>query len=125
MYELSDKLEALIPSPVTQDPEPGSFLFFVLACIVILLLISLAAYIAYNTSLKKILLDLKYKTKIIEQAEVIAKKYMRQNHTCHLYISSPTRLSIEVKQEDFDLFRIGDEINIEYSFHAKVYFGYF
>jgi NOL1/NOP2/fmu family ribosome biogenesis protein len=98
---------------------------FYLAFIVLLLLIGLAAFLVYNASLKKLLLDLKYKTKIIEQAEITAKKYMKQNNTCHLYIKSPTRLSIEVKPEDFAMFFPGDEINIEYSFHAKVYFGYF
>jgi len=124
LFELSAQKEAQHPN-LQDPPEEGSFLYFVVAFVVLLLLISLAAYLVFNASLKKLLLDLKHKTKIIEQAEVTAKKYMRQNNTCHLYIKSPTRLSIQVKPEDFALFRQGDEINIEYSFHAKVYFGYF
>jgi len=124
LYSLSLQMQEEHPN-LEAPPEEGSFLYFVVAFIVLLLLIGLAAFLVYNASLKKLLLDLKYKTKIIEQAEITAKKYMKQNNTCHLYIKSPTRLSIEVKPEDFAMFFPGDEINIEYSFHAKVYFGYF
>lgn len=98
---------------------------YFIAMAFILVLIFVVGYITYLRTMKGMVRDLKYRNKIIEQAEVTRKLYMPQNNTYHLYINSPTRISIEVSREDYNSFNEGDEINIEYSQYSKNYFGYF
>lgn len=93
---------------------------------IIMVLIFIFVMIAsYVRKLLFINLDLKHQQKIIESVEIQEKKYMPQNQSCHFYINSQIKLSIEVSQNDFMLFEVGDEINIEYSQYSKEYFGYF
>lgn len=78
-----------------------------------------------NTDLALIQRDLRQKTKIIERVQIERKTFLPHNNTFHFYLNSTQKLSIEVKEKDFLLFDEGDEISIEYSTHAGVYFGYF
>lgn len=91
----------------------------------LLLLIALAGYISYLRILKPVMTDIKNGKKTVEQTTISRKMYMAHNDTCHFYIRSAYRLSIEVSREDYDQYEEGDEINIEYSTYAKVYFGYY
>lgn len=98
---------------------------YVIAFFGVIVIIAAVAYFAYKKTIQKTINDIKSKQKIVEQAELIRKTHMPQNNTYHFYLDSPTRISIEVTKNDFDNYREGDEINIEYSERSKVYFGYF
>ncbi len=94
-----------------------------------LALLSLLFYIAVRFSrsgeLSKIQLDLRQKTKIVERVTIEKKTFLPHNNTFHFYLNSAQKLSIQVEQSDFAVLSEGDEINIEYSKNAGVYFGYF
>jgi hypothetical protein len=78
-----------------------------------------------STSLTKLEKDLKNKTKMIEKVLIKKKTFLPHNNTFHFYLNSPRKLSIQVQEPDFNELSEGDEINIEYSTNAGVYFGYF
>ncbi|MBL7712619.1 MAG: hypothetical protein JNL13_09155 [Chitinophagaceae bacterium] len=94
-----------------------------------LALLCLLFYIAVRFSrsgeLTKIQLDLRQKTKIVERVTIEKKTFLPHNNTFHFYLNSAQKLSIQVEQNDFAVLSEGDEINIEYSKNAGVYFGYF
>ena len=92
----------------------------------ILLFISIVAtYVSYRYNLRLLQRDIKYQTKTIETNAINQKMYVAQNDTCHFYIGSAVKLSIEVSPADFNHFNEGDEINIEYTTWSKEYLGYF
>lgn len=93
----------------------GFLLLFVAAC----------AYIGYKRTLEKLQADLRHNAKIVERAHIIRRQYMRQNDTYYFYIDSPNQISIEVSAEDYRQWQEGDELNIEYTAHARLYLGYF
>lgn len=90
------------------------------ACI--LLLFGVGNYVRSLYALKK---DLKKGEKAIEVVCIQRKKYMQRTQKYHFYISSDVKYSIEVNAQDYELYDIEDELSIEYSRYAKVYFGYF
>jgi hypothetical protein len=109
------------------DGAPNAFSiirFFVSAAILLFMSVT-GTYISYRIHLHKIQSDIKYKTKTIETSHITRKQYMPQNNTYYFYINSPNKLSIEVSQKDFHRMKDGDEVNIEYTTHAKMYLGYF
>lgn len=108
-------------------PEDRGFpvLPYLLGAGVLILLVVLAGYYSYTQTLSKLSRDLREKNKVVEKTEITRKVFMPHNSTFHFYLSSPTRLSIEVEADDYKNFREGDEINLEYSKHARIYFGYF
>jgi hypothetical protein len=63
--------------------------------------------------------------KITEQTTITRKLFVEQNGSCHLFLDSPHKSSIEVEEGDFRAMRVGDEINIAYGPKSKVYLGYF
>lgn len=87
-------------------------------------LVFVSAYLGYRSSLRLVRLDLIKGTKTIEQVRITGKRFMPHDNTCHLYLESSIRLSIEVSAGDFERVRIGDFLNIEYSTRAKAYLGY-
>ncbi|HET8574045.1 MAG TPA: hypothetical protein VFL76_09250 [Edaphocola sp.] len=99
--------------------------YFLIAALLMLLLIGFAGYISYWGSVRKLARDCREKIKVIERTTILRKVFMKENHTCHFYLNTGTRLSIEVSPKDFAFFEPGDEINIEYSRNAKEYFGYY
>lgn len=99
--------------------------YFLLAALTLILLIGFAGYISYLGSVGKLAQDCREKMKIVECTTILRKVFMKENSTCHFYLDSATRLSIEVLPKDFVFFEPGDEINIEYSRNAKEYFGYY
>lgn len=84
-----------------------------------------AVHFSRSTSLTKLEKDLKNKTKMIEKVLIRKKTFLPHNNTFHFYLNSPRKLSIQVQEPDFNQLTEGDEINIEYSTSAGVYFGYF
>ena len=82
-------------------------------------------YISYRRTLFKVQEGLKYQTKTIEQTHITRKQYMPLNNTYYFYLNSPNKLSIEVKQNDYQTMDQGDELNIEYTTYSKLYLGYF
>lgn len=91
-----------------------------------LLSISLfSTYATYRVNLRKLQMDLKHCTKTIATYHITKKTFVPGKKTYHFYIDSKIKLSIEVSDKDFQRLQEGDEISIEYSTHAKQYFGYF
>ncbi len=113
--------EAAIPDP----KEPYAQYYFFIGILFLLLLLALAGYVSYVRTLKKLVIDIRRGLKTVEQTTISQKMYMSHNDTCHFYIRSAYRLSIEVSREDYDHYQEGDEINIEYGTFSKVYFGYY
>lgn len=92
-------------------------------CLVVLFLLSI--WFSRNSELSKIRKDLRQKVKVVERVMIERKTFLPHNNTFHFYLNSREKLSIQVEEADFMLLQEGDEINIEYSKNAKVYFGYF
>lgn len=78
-----------------------------------------------STELTKIKKDIRQKVKIVERVMITKKTFLPHNNTFHFYLNSLQKLSIQVDEEDFMTLSEGDEINIEYSKNAGIYFGYF
>ncbi|MBL7720321.1 MAG: hypothetical protein JNL72_15900 [Flavipsychrobacter sp.] len=92
----------------------------------ILLAISFTAmWFAYKVNLGKLQADLRSRTKTVETAHILRKAYMHRNDAYYFYIASPNKMSIQVSNEDYHRLDIGDEVNIEYYTHSKLYLGYF
>jgi hypothetical protein len=89
------------------------------------ILFYIAIRFSRNGELSKIEQDLRQKTKIIERVTIEKKTFLPHNNTFHFYLNSAQKLSIQVAEADFAILSEGDEINIEYSKNAGVYFGYF
>jgi hypothetical protein len=103
----------------------GILHIYIVGFIALFIFFSLVSVLSYFHKLHKYKMDLKHKTKVVEQAIIKSSQYMPHNDTWHFYLLSQTKLSIEVSQEAFHSQQPGDEINIEYSKYAKEYFGYF
>jgi len=97
-----------------------SFTFSILGMICFI-----AVTFSRNTYLRKLEKDLKNKTKMVERVLIKKKTFLPHNNTFHFYLNSARKLSIEVQEPDFNELTEGDEINIEYSTSAGIYFGYF
>ncbi|PSK93365.1 hypothetical protein [Taibaiella chishuiensis] len=110
--------------PVHEESFGSRYAFFI-GILFLLFLISLAGYISYVRTLKRVITDIRRGLKTVEQTTISRKVYMTHNDTCHFYLRSSSRLSIEVSREDYEHYEEEDEINIEYSTYAKVYFGYY
>lgn len=79
----------------------------------------------YYFFLRKVRLDIKRGSKLIERVRVLRKVYMPQNNSYYFYIDSTKRLSIEVTPDDYHRLDTGDEVNIEYAPISNIYFGYY
>jgi hypothetical protein len=81
--------------------------------------------VAQTMGLKLLRKDIKQKAKIVERVLIKKKTFLPHNNTFHFYINSALQISIQVSEFDFNALSEGDEISIEYSQYAGVYFGYF
>ncbi len=108
-----------------QEDDPYFYLYYFFGMIFLLILIAIGSYYSYSRTLKLLLKDIHLGNKTIEKTEIDRKQFVEMNNTYHFYLKSASKLSIEVSKDDFDLYREGDEINIEYSTFSKIYFGYF
>lgn len=113
-----------VPQP-GDEPPPNILLVCMVGIIGLAIIVGFATYLSYARTLLPIRKDIARKYKIVEKSEIVRKRYMKENNSFHFYISSPTRLSIEVEAADFTAYDIGDEINIEYTRNAKIYLGYY
>jgi len=104
--------------------NPFSALRYFAGVCILLGLVLVSVFIGYRSSLHLVRQDLLKSTKTVEQVRITGKRFMPHDNTCHAYLDSRIRLSIEVSPEDFDQFQIGDTIHIEYSTRAKAYLGY-
>ena len=91
----------------------------------LLAFLGVGAWFAYRRTLYKIKKDIHHRSKTVERTHITRKQYMPHNHTYYFYLASPNKLSVEVTENDYYMLNDGDELNIEYSTHAKLYFGYF
>ena len=82
------------------------------------------AAIAYRNGLYRLRRDLAKGMKAVEQVRISGKRFMPHDNSYHLYLESGVKLSIEISAADFDTFRKGDFVNIEYSPQARTYLGY-
>ncbi|MEI8279579.1 MAG: hypothetical protein WCG87_07420 [Bacteroidota bacterium] len=111
---------------VTEDAENAFSMSRFFTSVTALLFLSIGAvWTAYRFNLRKIQWDIKSQTKTIERTHITRKQYMPRNHVYFFYIDSDTRISIEVNENDYHQFETGDEVNIEYTTHAKLFLGYF
>jgi len=97
--------------------------FITLLSLTIILLIAIR--VLQSAELTQIKKDIRQKTKIVERVLIERKTYLPHNNTFHFYLNSIQKLSIEVREQDFNNWKEGDEISIEYSKNAGIYFGYF
>ena len=111
---------------LTHRVSDGAVLIIGCACLIVLsLLIIVAFMIAFFRNFHGIRTDLNEKFKIVERSIIKEKKFMPHNETYHFVIESPSRYSMEVEKEEFYFYEIGDEINLEYTYHSKIDLGYF
>ncbi len=105
--------------------NPFSYTHYFLGVLFLLCFSGFILYLSYYRDLRKIRSDLHHQTKTVEQTQITRKQYMPQNNMHYFYLASPTKLSIEVSPDDYETMQLGDELNIEYTTHAKLYLGYF
>lgn len=105
--------------------NPFSVSFYFLLVVSLLIFTGTCLFLSYRLYLRRTQRDISSGVKLIERAHVTRKLYMPHNDTYHLYLDSPTRLSIEVDEPDYRRFIKGDEVNIEYTSISKQYLGYF
>lgn len=106
-------------------PNAFSLVRFFLSAGILLSISTIATYMSYSVYLKKVQLDLRYKTKTIERNHITRKLYVATKQAYYFYIDSAVKLSIEVSFSDYELLKEGDEVSIEYATHSKFYLGYF
>lgn len=102
-----------------------SYIRYFSGVVFLLSFLGFCAYLAYNKTLQKIKRDIKRKSKTVERAKITRKQHVKQTGEYFFYLDSPNKLSIEVTEGDYYMLSEGDEVNIEYSTNAKLYFGYF
>lgn len=109
------------------DGAPNAFSYtkFFVAAGILLVISSVATYVSYRFNLRNLQLDIKERSKTIVLSHITRKMYVASNDTYHFYIDSFIKLSIEVSLPDYQQFKEGDEISLEYSTHAHEYLGYF
>jgi hypothetical protein len=102
-----------------------SFVHYFVGVLFLLCFSAAGIYWGYFHNLRKIQLDLKYRTKTIERSYITRKQYMPVNNSYFFYLSSAIKLSIEVDEYDYRRLDKGDEVSIEYTTFSKLYLGYF
>lgn len=93
--------------------------------ITLLSLSTLSVYLPYRKNLQKLRRDTQRKLKTIEQLTISNKQFIPSSRTFYFYLPSKVKYTIEVSEEDYNQYQIGDEICIEYSKYGHHYFGYF
>ena len=87
--------------------------------------VGMIAILSYRVKVRAYYKDTQGKMKVVEQANITQKKYMKLNGTYHFYLSSNVMYTIEVSAQDYERWQLGDEINVEYAEFSEEYFGYF
>lgn len=105
--------------------NPFSLMTYFLSVVFLACFSAVGVYWGYYNNLRKVQLDLKYRTKTIERVFITRKQYMPLNHSYFFYLSSAVKLSIEVDEYDYHRLEKGDQLSIEYTTFSKMYLGYF
>ena len=99
-------------------------IFFLLLISLVLFFI-IVAFIYYFLQIFNKYRDALYKTKKIERCLILEKKQVAINNTFHFFIDSKVTYSIELPENEYYQYEVGDEINIEYSTYDKEYLGHY
>lgn len=91
----------------------------------LLVFVGAIMFAVYRRFLHKLDKDIKTRSKTVEHTHIKRKQFMPHDKKYYFYLDSPTKLSIEVSQQDYSSMSEGDELSIEYSTNYKFYFGYF
>lgn len=108
-----------------EQEDPHVYLYYFFGMFLLLFLVLVGGLIAYRRTVRRLQRDIRSGKKTIENTVISRKQFVSSNNTCHFFLKSARKLSIEVSKEDFELYEEGDEINIEYSTYSGNYFGYF
>lgn len=106
-------------------PNAFSMTRFFFSAALLLSISTIATYLSYRIYLRKVQLDLRFKTKTIERNHITRKLFVAPKKAYYFYIDSAIKMSIEVSFTDYELLKEGDEVSIEYATHSKFYLGYF
>ena len=99
--------------------NPFAYRYYFLSVGFLLCFSALCIYISYRRTLYHIREDIRYGTKTVEYTRITRKQYMPHTNTFYFYLDSPNKLSIEVKEQDYNSKEQGDELNIEYTTYSK------
>jgi hypothetical protein len=110
---------------VSGATNPFAYRYYFLSVGFLLCFSAFCLYVGYRRTLFFIREDIKHGTKTIEYTHITKKQYMPQTNSFYFYLDSPNKLSIEVKEYDYNSKEQGDELNIEYTTYSKQYLGYF
>lgn len=108
-----------------ENTKQTMFELYFLGFAFMLFFVGFIAFVAYRMKVRGYYKDTKGKKKVVELANIQQKKYMKLNNTYHFYLDSKVMYTIEVGPQDFEKWRLGDEISVEYAEHSKEYFGYY
>lgn len=125
MESVKRSSESAQATALREQEDPYVYQLYVFGMFFLLLIVCLGSYYSYTRTLKRLVRDIRSGYKTVEQTHIDRKHFVEANNTYHFYLKSTFRLSVEVSKEDFDAYREGDEINIEYSTFSRIYFGYF
>jgi len=104
---------------------PLSFDYYYYGLLFLLLFSGSCIYYSYRLTLRRVLQDIAFGTKIIERCTIKRKQQMPINNSYHFYIHTAYKLSIEVSEDDYNRLNEGDEVSIEYTEFSKMYLGYY
>ena len=107
------------------EETPFSFKEYFLWVFYLLCFLAFCAWFVYSRTLGKVKSDIKHRAKTVEKTKITRKQHVRSGGSYYFYLDSPNKLTIEVEESDYYSMNEGDELNIEYSTKAKLYFGYF
>lgn len=110
---------------VVPEDDSSVYLYYVAIVCAMLLFAALLGTYYYRSHLLPLKKDAMEGLKTVELARVARKQFIPENNSFHFYLISDFKLSIEVRQKDYEAYKEMDEINIEYSSRAHVFFGYF
>lgn len=108
-----------------QDVTVFSWKYYFVTLLSIVLLFFIVLRLVQSKDLYLLRKDIKQKSKVVERVLIERKTFLPHNNTFHFYINSALQISIQVSEFDFNAFEEGDELCIEYSRNAGIYFGYF
>jgi len=102
-----------------------SYIKFFATTTVLLTISSIATYLSYRMYHRKLIWDIRDKTKTIETSRITKKLTVPSNNAYYFYTGSGVKLSIEVSEQYYHSLKEGDEVSIEYTTHSQLYLGYF
>jgi uncharacterized membrane protein len=111
------------------NPISGSSYFlpyrFLFSALVLVAICCTGMVVVYRVFLRRLHLDIRGGQKTIRSHKIRKKVFVANGGTCHFFIDSSIKMSIEVTLQDFYRLSEGDEVFIEYAPHSKEYFGYY